>query len=50
VDFAFPGNNMLNTLPGNTYGSYSGISIAMPHAAAVAALSHGPHKEPEHHP
>ena len=29
---------MLSTLLGNTYGSYSGTSMVMPHVADVAAL------------
>jgi subtilisin family serine protease len=38
VDLAAPGANILSTLPGSTYGSYSSTSIATPHVAGVAAL------------
>jgi len=38
VDLAAPGVNILSTLPGNSYGSYSGTSMATPHVTGVAAL------------
>jgi len=38
VDLAAPGVKVYSTLPGNTYGSYSGTSMATPHVTGVAAL------------
>jgi subtilisin family serine protease len=38
VDLAAPGVNIVSTLPGNRYGSYSGTSMATPHVTGVAAL------------
>jgi thermitase len=38
VDLAAPGVSILSTLPGNTYGTYSGTSMATPHVTGVAAL------------
>jgi thermitase len=38
VDLGAPGVRVLSTLPGNTYGAYSGTSMATPHVTGVAAL------------
>ncbi len=38
VDLAAPGVSILSTLPANTYGGYSGTSMATPHVSGVAAL------------
>ncbi len=38
VDLGAPGVDILSTLPGNSYGVYSGTSMATPHVAGVAAL------------
>jgi thermitase len=38
VDLAAPGVNIMSTLPGNRYGSYSGTSMATPHVTGAAAL------------
>lgn len=38
VDVAAPGVDILSTLPGNSYGSYDGTSMATPHVVGLAAL------------
>jgi subtilisin family serine protease len=38
VDLGAPGSSILSTLPGNTYGSYNGTSMASPHVAGAVAL------------
>ena len=38
VDIAAPGVGILSTLPGGSYGSYDGTSMACPHVAGACAL------------
>lgn len=38
VDLGAPGSGINSTLPGNSYGSYSGTSMATPHVSGAAAL------------
>jgi subtilisin family serine protease len=44
VDLGAPGSAIYSTLPNNTYGSYSGTSMATPHVSGALALlmSRGP--------
>jgi thermitase len=38
VDLGAPGSSIVSTLPGSTYGSYSGTSMATPHVTGAIAL------------
>jgi subtilisin family serine protease len=38
VDLGAPGSNIYSTLPNNTYGAYSGTSMATPHVTGAVAL------------
>jgi subtilisin family serine protease len=38
VDLGAPGDDILSTLPGDTYGQFDGTSMATPHVSGVAGL------------
>jgi len=41
VDLGAPGSSIRSTLPGNSYASWSGTSMATPHVTSVVALVYG---------
>ncbi|HPD33892.1 MAG TPA: S8 family serine peptidase, partial [Candidatus Kapabacteria bacterium] len=45
VDVYAPGSEIMSTIPGNSYASYSGTSMATPIAAGVAALVKSVHPD-----
>src|SRR5262249_54843000 len=43
VDIVAPGSNILSTLPGSSYGAYSGTSMATPHVTGTLVLERDLH-------
>ena len=44
IELCAPGVNILSTIPGNSYGTMSGTSMAAPHVSGAAALCRGTHR------